>query len=149
MQTDDSTDAPADAVQWSKNLFRTRAADRPKSLVRKVLAVLQMDLAPDKAVFGERSASAASRARQMLFGAGDNQIDLRIARVTKGFKVTGQILGEGFAGAEVNLFNESKNFTVKSGELGEFSFEKISKGTYTLSLIFKDKEIVIENIKIG
>ena len=148
MQTDNSADAPADAVQWSKNLFRSRAAEPEKSLLRRVLAVLQVDLSPDKAAFGERSASA-SQVRQMLFAAGGNLIDLRIAKVNKGFKVSGQILGEGFAGAEVKLFNEGKNFTVKSNELSEFSFDKIAKGKYTLSLIFKDKEIIIENIEIG
>ena len=147
MQADDSADAPADAIKWSKNIFLTRAAAPKKSLVQKVLAVLQADLAPNRAVFGERSASAQA-ARQMLFAAGDNQIDLRIAQVNKGFKVTGQVLGDGFAGAEIKLFNENKNFTVNSNELGEFVFEKISKGKYTLSLIFKDKEIIIENIEI-
>jgi hypothetical protein len=148
MQADDSADAPEDAVRWSKNLFRARVAEPKKSLVQKVLAVLQMDLSPDRAAFGERS-GALSAVRQMLFTAGDNQIDLRIAKENKGFKVTGQILGAHFAGAELKLFNESKNFTAKSNELGEFSFEKISKGQYTLSLILKDKEIVIENIEIG
>ncbi len=147
MQTDNSADAPADAVQWSKNLFRARAAEPKKSLVQRVFAVLQMDLAPDKAVFGERSASA-SQVRQMLFAAGDHQIDLRIAKANKGFKVSGQILGENFAGAEVKLFNKNKTFTVKSNELSEFSFDKIAKDKYTLSLIFKGKEIVIENIEI-
>ena len=147
MQTDDSADAPEDAVKWTKNLFRARAVEPKKSLVERVLAVLQVDLAPNKAVFGERSASAR-QARQMLFGAGDNQIDLRIAKVNKGFKVTGQILGASFAGAEVKLFNAEKTFTAKANELSEFVFEKISKGKYTLSLIFKDKEIIIENIII-
>ena len=147
MQADDSTDAPAEAVLWSKNLFRARIAEPKKSVAERILAVLQVDLAPNKAVFGERSASV-STARQMLFGAGAQQIDLRISRINKGFKVTGQVLGGEFAGADVRLFNAEKTFTVKSNELSEFSFEKISKGKYTLSLIFKDKEIIIENIEI-
>ena len=148
MQTDNSADAPADSIEWSKNLFLSRTAEPKKSLVQKVLAVLQMDLSPDKAAFGERSASA-SDIRQMLFGAGDHQVDLRIAKANKSFTVTGQILGEDFAGAEIAIFNDSKNFTVKTNELGEFRFENISKDKYTLSLTFKDKEIVIENIEIG
>ena len=79
MMKDDSADAPEDAVKWSKNLFRTRAAAEPKkSLVQKVLAILQMDLAPNKAAFGERSAGTAQE-RQMLFQAGEsNAVDLRI-----------------------------------------------------------------------
>ena len=98
MQTDDSADAPADSVKWAKNIFRTRAAEPKKSLVQKVLAVLQMDLSGAQPAFGERSASA-SQTRQMLFQAGDNSIDLRISKSEKGLLVQGQILGEGFAGA--------------------------------------------------
>jgi hypothetical protein len=147
MQTDNSADAPKDSIAWTKNLFLARAAEPKKSLVQKVLARLQMDLAPDKAAFGERSASA-SNVRQMLFGAGDYQIDLRIAKANKGFTVTGQILGEDFAGADIALFNDGKNLSVKTNELGEFRFENISKDKYTLSLTFKDKEIIIENIEI-
>jgi hypothetical protein len=147
MQTDDSADAPADSIQWTKNIFRARAVEPKKSFGRQILAVLQMDLAPDKAVFGERSASAAG-ARQMLFGAGDDRVDLRITKVNKQFTVAGQVLGEDFAGAEARLFSDEKSFTVKSNELSEFVFEKISKGKYTLSLIFKDKEILVENIII-
>jgi len=147
MQTDDSADAPEDAVRWSKNLFRARRAAPEKSFVQKVLAVLQVDLAPDKTAYGERAGSPAA-ARQMLFAAGDARIDLRIMKTNKDFKVSGQILGEDFAGAQIRLFNENKNFTVKSNELSEFTFEKISKGSYTLSLIFKDKEIIVESIEI-
>jgi hypothetical protein len=147
MQNDDSKDAPAETVRWSKNLFRTRAAEPKKSLVNKILAVLQIDLAPNKAVFGERSASA-SLSRQMLFDAGAQKIDLRITAVNKGFRVHGQVLGADFAGSEARIFNDEKSFTAKSNDLGEFSFEKISKGKYTLSLIFKDKEIIVENIEI-
>lgn len=147
MQSDDSADAPEDAVRWSKNLFRSRAVKPKKSVVERMLAVLQIDLAPDKAAFGERSASVA-RARQMLFGAGANQIDLRIAPMNKAFRVTGQVLGAGFEGAEVKISDAEKTFTAKSNELSEFVFEKISKGTYTLTLQIRGKEIVIKNIVI-
>jgi hypothetical protein len=148
METDDSADAPKDSIAWTKNLFLSRAAQPKRSIVQKVLAVLQMDLSPDKAAFGERSASSASDVRQMLFGAGEHQIDLRIAKANKAFTVAGQILGEDFAGAEIALFTGGKKFTAKTNELGEFRFENISKDKYTLSLTFKDKEIVIEDIEI-
>jgi len=147
MQTDNSADAPKDSIAWTKNLFHARAAEPKKSLVQKVLAVLQMDLAPDKAAFGERSASA-SAIRQMLFGAGDYQIDLRIAKANKGFTVTGQIFGADSGEADIRLFGGGKNFTAKTNELSEFRFDNISKDKYTLSLTFKDKEITIESIEI-
>lgn len=147
MEADDSADAPPDAVRWTKNLFRSRAAEPKKSVVERILGVLQIDLTPTRTAFGERSASV-SDTRQMLFGAGANQIDLRISRAGKGFRVTGQVLGDGFAGAEAKLFNAEKIFSAKSNELSEFAFEKISKGSYTLTLQIRGKEILIENIVI-
>src|SRR5436190_23459196 len=102
MQTDQSADAPADSIKWTKNLFRTRAAAPKRFLGQKVLAVLQMDLAPHKAAFGERSATS-SETRQMLFSAGEHRIDLRIAKVKRGLTISGQILGEGADRAEIRL----------------------------------------------
>ena len=148
MQTDKSADAPADSIKWTKNLFRTRAIEPKKSLVQKVLAVLQMDLAPNKAVFGERSASA-SAARQMLFSAGDISIDLRITKANTGFTIAGQILGTGFNGAEIKLTSSTKSFNTQTNELSEFRLENISKGKYTFLLNQHNQEIIIENIEIS
>jgi len=143
MQRDESTDAPQDAIKWSKNIFRTRAVEPAKSFVQKILAVLQMDLAPNKAAFGERSASAAQE-RQMLFEAGENGIDLRIKEGEKGFALKGQILGEGFANSTVRL----GDFEAKTGELSEFSFTDIPTGKYDLTLYSGETEITIENLEI-
>jgi negative regulator of replication initiation len=82
MRRDASYDAPEDAVRWSKNIFRSKAAAQRKSLIERVAAVLQIDLSPNRAAFGERSASAG-QARQMLFQAGDASLDLRIRQEEK------------------------------------------------------------------
>jgi hypothetical protein len=148
MQTDKSFDAPADAIQWSKNLFRARAAEPKKSIIETVLAVLQLDLSPNRAAFGERSASTL-QARQMLFEAGDNGIDLRIKQEEKGLNVQGQILGEGFANCLVRIFNETDSFEVRTNELSEFKFAEISSGIYNLSLQASEKEIVVENLELN
>lgn len=142
MQTDKSVDAPQDAIRWSKNIFRTRAA-KP-TLVEKVLAVLQVDLAPNRAAFGERSATA-NRARQMLFEAGDNSIDLRISETEDGLSIHGQILGGGFENSAVNL----GEFETKTNELSEFKFSEVAKGSYSLVLSGNDREIEIENLDLN
>lgn len=144
MQTDRSVDAPQDAINWSKNIFRTRAIEPKKSFVEKIRAVLQMDLSPDKAVFGERSASS-SQARQMLFEAGENSVDLRIKETKKGLEIHGQILGKGFENAKVK-FGE---FETETNELSEFKFSGISNGKYDLNLKSGEKEIVIENLDLN
>lgn len=144
MQRDDSVDAPQDALKWSKNIFRARAVAPKKSLVQKVLAVLQLDLSPDKAAFGERS-TGAGQERQMLFAAGENSIDLRIKEGEKGFIVRGQILGENFAAATIK-FGE---FETVTSEIGEFSFANVAGGKYDMTLKTGATEITIENLEIG
>lgn len=144
MQTDDSVDAPEDAVKWSKDIFRSRVSEPRKSIVEKVLAILQVDLSPNKAVFGERSAST-SQARQMLFKAGENSVDLRISEDKKGFMIKGQILGEGFENANVKL----GSFETQTNELSEFKIENVSSGNYDLSIKTNKKEIVLEEIKLN
>jgi hypothetical protein len=147
MQTDKSTDAPQDAIRWSKNIFRARAAEPKKSFAQKVLAVLQMDLSPDKAVFGERSASTL-QVRQMLFQAGENSLDLRIKKDENGLSLRGQILGEGFENAIVKLFNNENSFEVRTSELSEFEFTKIPTGKYDIHLQKEEREIIVEGLEL-
>lgn len=145
MQTDRSEDAPQDSVKWAKNIFRVRQSEPKKSFAQKVLAVLQMDLSPNKAAFGERSASA-SQSRQMLFTAGENGIDLRISETEKGFlSIQGQILGEGFANCIVKL----GEFETRTNELNEFKFDRISAGNYDLIFQTDETEVVINDLKLN
>ncbi len=141
MQTDDSVDAPADSIKWSKDLFRTR--QKQPSAVERIKAALKIDIAPGTAVFGERSGTA--EARQMLFEAGDRAVDLRIKPEAEGYTVQGQALGEGFE----NFTATMAAIVVSSNEQGEFAFEGIKSGTYDLSLNNGDEEIVIEGIEIS
>jgi hypothetical protein len=135
MQKDNSFDAPKDAIQWSKNIFRSKVSESKKSLMQKVLAVLQMDLKQGQPAFGERSASA-SKSRQMLFQAGEISIDIRITND----EIKGQILALGFENSEVML----GEFSTKVNELSEFTFSNIPNGSYDLILKNSEKEITIE-----
>lgn len=148
MRRDDSFDAPQEALKWANNLIRTRAVEPKRTLLQKIVAVLQMDLLSQQAVFGERSAAAA-QARQMLFNAGDNGVSLRIEKKGKGFIVRGQIMGGGFASAKINISNAENTFTEQANELSEFRFENIAKGKYILAIIGNDKELVIEDLEIN
>jgi hypothetical protein len=148
MEHDDSVDAPADSIKWAKNLYRARIpAERP-SLIRRVVAVLQAELSPGGAAFGERSASA-SMERQMLFRAGDAAIELRIAGTGKSRNLRGQIIGEGFEDCRVSLRGRGVDTAEPVTDLAEFDLGKISPGTYTIIITTKTEEIVIENIEIS
>lgn len=148
MQRDDSADAAADSVNRAKNLFRAKAAERPASLVEKIMAVLQVDLSPNRAAFGERSAGAG-QARQMLFDAGDNSIDLRVKEDKGIFEIRGQVLGTGFAGGEVELTGNGKSFKAGLNETSEFKLAGIPAGTYAFTARGDGKELVIEGLSLA
>ncbi|MEO8042658.1 MAG: carboxypeptidase-like regulatory domain-containing protein [Acidobacteriota bacterium] len=148
MRQDDSVDAPADSIRWASNLFRTRAADPEPSFVKKLAAIFQMEIAPNKPAFGERSASA-SAARQMLYRANDHAIDIRIEKAKKGFTVRGQILGADFANAATRLFDDSHSFEATATETSEFQFDNVPAGRYELTIRGGDVEITLKAIGIS
>ena len=147
MERDDSVDAPADSIRWASNLFRTRTAEAKPSLLRKLVAVLQMEVAPNKPAFGERSGTT-SAVRQMLYQADGTAIDIRIAAAKKGFDLRGQILGDGFDGAQLTLSNDNRSFTATSNETGEFRFDAIPTGDYELSIRNRDIEISLKGLSL-
>jgi len=148
MQADDSVDAPPDSIKWAKNIFRSRAAEPKVSIVQKVMAVLQMDISPQKAAFGERSSSAAG-ARQMLFDADDNSIDLRIKETEGGLEIHGQILGEGFAGGMIQLSNDKKTYKTQVSETSEFKLAGIVPGVYNFAAENGEIGLLIEGLDLN
>jgi hypothetical protein len=140
-----SVDAPIDSIKWAKNLYRTRHA-KP-SLITRLVASLQMDLAPGKPAFGERSTSTDA-ARQMLFNAGEHAVELRVTSKPDKADLQGQVLGEGFAGADFALSSRDLYRKIKIGDLSEFEIADVPKGYYTLTIRSSDKEIVIEDVDI-
>lgn len=146
MRRDNSADAPADSIKWAKNLFLTRRAEQP-SLVRRIAAVLKMDLAPGRAVLGERSAGT-TQARQMLFSAGEHAIDLRVTGVKKRYTVSGQILGEGFESSNVVLSSAKDRFEAHPKAGGVFEINDVPAGVYSLTATAEATEIVVEQIEL-
>ena len=148
MHRDDSVDAPVDSIRWASNLFRTRATESKPSLIKKLVAVLQMEIAPNKPAFGERSASTAS-VRQILYRADENAVDLRIEKVKKGFTIRGQVLGEGFEKAKATLSDDVKTVETTANESSEFRFENIPAGNYQLTVRGSKVEIELKGVDIS
>ena len=147
MRRDDSVDAPQDAIAWSKNIFRTRVTAPEKTLVQRIFATLQIDLAPGKAAFGERSASAL-KARQLLYAADDAAVDIRISDFAGRLDIHGQILGGGYEYSKIRLFDDGHSLETASDDLGEFQFRSAAAGSYTMTITSEKKEIVIQNIDL-
>ena len=147
MLTDKAADAPIEAIKYAKNLYRTRAAQPKASIIQRVLAVMQVDLAPNRAAFGERSATA-SQARQILFDAGENAIDLRVTAVKDRFDIRGQILGEGFENGEIEIANSEISVKVKIDKTSGFKVSGLPAGKYGLTVRGKNAEIVLEQLEL-
>lgn len=147
MLADRSVDAPADVIKYAKNLYRTRAAEPKASIIKRVLAVMQVNLAPNRAAFGERSA-AGGEARQMLFDSGDNAVDLRITAIKNGFDIRGQILGDGFEAGEVEIVNDKTSVKTPIDKMSGFRLSELHAGTYNLTIKGNNTEILIEQLDL-
>ena len=145
MQTDTATDAPADAITFAKNLYRTRMTAPAKSVLERVMAVLKVDLAPNRAAFGERSAGDG-QARQMLFDSGQNAVDIRIKAGEKGFDVRGQVLGSGFENGEIEIMGPKGMIHENLSPASQFAFAGLAAGDYSVTIKGGDKEIFIEQL---
>ncbi|NNE65394.1 MAG: hypothetical protein HKN33_02415 [Pyrinomonadaceae bacterium] len=141
MQTDDSIDAPADSVLWSKNLFKSRLNEQP-GMLKTIVATLIRELGPG-AAFGERSASVG-KVRQMLFEAGDNRVDLRVSAKTDTFDVRGQILGRNWENARVEISGQIANVD----KFGAFVLVDLDPGTYDLSIRGDNIDIVLKGLEL-
>lgn len=147
MRTDDSVDAPADSLKWARNLIRTQALEPKKTLLRKIVAILKIDILPQNAVFGERSASV-SQTRQLFFQAGDNGIDLRISKDSKGLRIQGQIVGTGFEHSSVSLSRGNTSFATVAGDVADFQLRDLPSGSYLFRAEGTGSEIVIEQLEL-
>jgi anti-sigma factor RsiW len=150
MRADTSEDAPRDVLLGAVGLFRARRASREESpgLLRRIVAALTFDSSSLTPAFGVRS-GLASPARQLLFSAGDFDVDLRLAAGGEGWTVSGQVLGpcdggevevEGGAGA--GLARASLN------DLCEFTLPPVPEGVYTLRLRVAEVEVEIPELSL-
>lgn len=146
MRTDEAEDAPRDVLFSVVNLFNSRAVARQPSLVRRVLAALSFDSTQQAAAYGVRSGQAA--ARQMLYSAGENDLDVRVQPSGEAWIVSGQVLGE-CAGGRVELKGAAAEVSGELNELCEFTLPAVSSGSYTLRLRLRDVEIEVPELQLG
>jgi hypothetical protein len=148
MQTDTAVDAPADAIGYVKNLYRSRMTAPARSVLERVMAVLRVDLAPNRAAFGERSAGDG-QARQMLFDSGHNAVDLRIKATEEGFELRGQVLGTGFANGKIEVLGPQNTIQSNLTEVSQFDLKGLPAGDYSVSIKGDDKEIFIDQLVLN
>ncbi len=151
MRADTSEDAPRDVLFNAVQLFRSRppVAAETHGLLRRLVASLSFDSGARTPAFGLRS-SANAAARQLLFSAGDVDVDLRLVPSGDGWAVSGQVLGECAAG-RVELFAEGDDTSAARADLNdlcEFTLPTVPAGTYTLRLTLDDAEIEVPSLSL-
>jgi anti-sigma factor RsiW len=147
MKTDLATDAPRDVLANTMSLFGQRAAAREPSLLGRIVAALSFDsnmnLAP---AFGVRSGQSA--VRQLLYSAGENDIDLRVKSENEKWIVTGQVLGRTCSGGRVEIEGENGSAAASLNELCEFILPAVPAGSYTLRFQQPDAELEIPELEL-
>lgn len=139
---------------------------RQRAAVERITSspVLHFDSLTDRTV----GARGASTERQLLYQAGEFDIDLRIARELEAeqFTLHGQILAEeraqsssvepsilpdveDFAGIELRLRNQIDERRGLTDRLGRFRFSNLQTGPYALQIRLDEQDFVIEPIDIA
>lgn len=150
MRSDASEDAPRDVLMSAVQLFRARkAGGREPGLLRRIVAALTFDSSALTPAFGVRSGLAAP-ARQLLFSAGDFDVDLRLAQGGEGWTVSGQVLGP-CGGGQVELAPAARaggETRAALNELCEFTLPPVPEGSYALRLRMNDTEVEIPDLNL-
>ena len=149
MRTDTSEDAPSSVIDRAVRLFQSRTERESASsgFRNRILAVLHFDSIGLSPAFGVRS--GAPGARQLLFHAGVDEIDLRIEPAGQAWLLSGQVLGESKAGGMAILQGAEETSEAILNELSEFTLPPVQKGIYKLTLNLTNVDVEIEDLRIG
>ena len=145
MSTDVAEDAPRHARSAAARLFQARAKTS-ESPLRRVLAALKFDSLQPGFAMGLRAGAAAER--QLLFEAGDNELQLQIAAASGGWQITGQVLGP-CADGSIELEGDQGSARASLNELCEFVLPPQPDGVYSLTLHLANTELAIPELKLG
>ena len=145
MRTDKAEDAPRDLRAAAVALFRARQPSTKTGIVERLLASLSFDSAQLLPAYGLRSGHA--QARQLLYSAGENDLDLRIKSSGETWVVSGQVLGQ-CSGGTVELHGEEVAAAAPLNEVCEFALPPVPTGRYTLKLRLTDTEVEIPDLDL-
>lgn len=142
MRSDSTTDAPRDVLSSAINIF----SQEKRSSLRRIVALLTFDSRNAGPVFGVRSVPAASR--QMLYSAEDTDVELRISVQNDECILAGQVIGEGCAGAHVEISGVAGSSEATLNEECEFKLPPIPVGNYSLTVRMLDRQIEIPELEL-
>ena len=138
---------PEHFVRRAQRLLRQRGA-APKPSPRRWLAELRFDSAARLAPAGVRA--LASAGRQLVFSAGDYDLELRVAPVGDGrYELRGQLLAPWAATGRVVLTRAAEVLAEATlDELCEFTLPGLRAGDYSLRMELQDVMIEVSELEI-
>lgn len=149
MQSDASVDPPPAVINRALRIFHRRQTPATPPLLQRIVAALQFDSLQLSPAVGLRSGTAAPR--QLLFTAGDYDLDLRLTPAEKSDRwvLSGQVLGSDTPTGQVRIQGVTDTAQAPLTTPGEFVLPPIAPGDYTLVVQLADAEIAIEPLQVG
>jgi len=145
MRTDDSVDAPANVIARAQRLFRPHLQPETPSLRQRLVAALAFDNTRQPLALGVRSGQPTPR--QLLFAAGEYEVEVRMNPVGDVWQITGQVLGPSTNGYIELRGPRAKNSFLNA--LGEFMLAPVPAGEYALLIHLARADIEIPTLTIG
>lgn len=145
MLSDDSKDAPRDALLYAINIFDRRRASVGETL-RRVIASLTFDSFTSAPAFGVRSGQSPTR--QLLYSTAEGDIDIRVTRQNNDWIIAGQLLRENCVGGRAEIEGEAGTTSSDLNSQCEFNLRALPDGVYTLRLQLPDIELEIPHLEL-
>ncbi|HEU5459987.1 MAG TPA: hypothetical protein VFU83_05800 [Pyrinomonadaceae bacterium] len=142
MRSDRSTDAPRDVLTSAINIF----SQEKRLPLRRIVALLTFDSRTAGPAFGVRSLSTASR--QMLYSAGETDLELRITVQNDECILAGQVIGEGCAQGHVEISGAEGRSEATLNDAYEFTLPPVPTGRYSLTVRMQDLQIEIPELEL-
>ncbi len=147
MRADESVDAPATLIRNAILAFQKRSepAQQP-SIVQRLVALLRFQSTPLTPTPGLRSGGQAER--QLLYAAGDYDLDLRVVPDGNNWHVSGQLFGPVTGAVQAHLSGGALHLQATFTSDEAFSFPSVPAGTYTLVLVTGSAEIAVDDLQL-
>lgn len=146
MRTDSAVDAPRDLIAYARSLFKARRPVTESSILRRLVASLTFDSQTTAPAFGVRSGETPRR--QIIFSAGETDLDLRLVPEGDRWLLSGQVLSGECSGGRVLLESDQELQTVVLNDLCEFVLRPVLPGKYKVRLQLSDLEIEVTELSI-
>jgi hypothetical protein len=143
MAADPREDPLPGSVDAVRLAIRRRASEPRPSLVRRVLAALTFESSGLAPAYGLRSAQ--SGARDLLYNAGEVDVQVSVTPADGAWTIRGQVLGP-CDGGEAVLSGEAGTMSAPLTGLCEFELAAARPGAYEIALRLGDTEITIPGI---